>query len=272
MAITGYFESTVDLDRGVRLTPMNQLFAAADGNALTLRVSVLSSGRALDMTGAGVFGYFIRADEETVVITGSAQGDTATVVLPEACYAVPGRFSLIVKVSLADGAKAGRKAVFWGEGYVTRASSDVLVDPGGVVPSLEELLARIAEMERATEAAYAAAGTAKDAAKGADAAAGRADGATRDAQDATGEARALTDRFSQVDVRYEVLPPSSDPWAGIEQSEKSTTFRFGLPTSNLAYSTFEVDNDMQLMMTSPDGFSDIGFELTDDGDLEVVIP
>ena len=125
MAITGLIERTVDLDKGVQLTPLNQLFAASDEGAHTLRVSVLASGQPLALTGAGIFGYFIRADEETVVVRGTAAGNVATLVLPESCYAAPGRFSLIVKATLGD----ERKAIFWGDGFVTRSSTDTLVPP-----------------------------------------------------------------------------------------------------------------------------------------------
>ena len=260
MAITGVFENTVDLDRGVRMTPMNQLFATADTRAHTVKVSVLSSGKEANLTGMGVYGYFIRADEETVVITGSVSGNVVTLALPASCYVTPGHFSLIIKVSSGD----DRKAVFWGDGFVTRSSTDVIVDPGGIVPSLETLLARIAEIEAATEAAKAATSAANTATANANA-------ATDAAKKATQEAKALTDRWDDVSLTYEVLPPSEDPWAAIEQTEHDTEFKFGLPTSNLAYSTFEVDDEMELIMTSPEGFSDIGFELTDEGDLEVII-
>ena len=260
MAITGLIERTVDLDKGVQLTQMNQLFASSDDSAHTIRVSVSASGAPVSMDGAGIFGYFIRADEDTVVITGSAAVNVATLVLPEACYAAPGHFSLIIKATLSG----ERKAIFWGDGFVTRASTDVIVDPGDVIPSLEELLERIAEMERATAAANTAA-------EAANAAAGDAGAAARAAKDATQEARELTDRWDDVSLEYEVLPPSEDPWASLAQTEHETTFRFGLPTSNLAYSTFEVSDDMQLIMTSPEGLSDIGFRLSGDGNLEVEI-
>ena len=260
MAITGLIERTVDLDKGVHLTPMNQLFATADDGAHTVRVSVLASGEPLSLDSAGIFGYFIRADEETVVMRGTAAGNVATLVLPESCYAAPGRFSLIIKATL-DGE---RKAIFWGDGFVTRASTDVIVDPGNEIPSLEELLAQLAELERATLAADNAADAANTATK-------NADSATRDAKDATQAAREVTDRWNDVILTYDVLPPSEDPWAELTQTTHETTFKFGLPTSNLAYSTFEVDDGMNLLMHSPEGFSDIGFALTQDGDLEVIV-
>ena len=267
MAMTGFIRKTVDLDRGVRQTPLGQLFATSDHNAQTLELTLHASGRGVDADGATVIGYFMRSDEQTVVVAGRAAGNVVTLPLPESCYAVAGHFSLIVKVALGD----ERKAVFWGDGDVTLSSTDVIVDPGDVVPSLEELLARIGEMERATQRALSAAENADASASGADEAAGRADDATQAAKDATQDARELTDRWDDVDVKYEALPPSENPWAAVDQTAHSTTFRFGLPRSNLAYSTFEVNDGMELVMTSPDGFSDIGFELTQDGNLEVVV-
>lgn len=265
MPVTETIAYRTDLDSGVRLTRLGQLFATSDHLAHTVRTAVVSSGRPVDLSGAGVIAYFMRADEQTVVVTGEAAGDTATVTLPEACYAVPGRFQLIVKATL-DGE---RKAIFWGDGCVTRASTDEIVDPGDVVPSLEELLARIGEMEAATAAAKtatenanAATEAAKQAKTDADEATEAANQAKRDADEAR---EALTDQWDDVSLEYELLPPSADPWAKLEQTAHETKFLFGLPHSNLAYSTFEVDDEMNLVMTAPDGFSDITFTLQDDG-------
>ena len=260
MAITGLIEKTVDLDRGVHMTPMNQLFATSDERAHTIRVQVFASGLPVFLDGAGVFGYFIRADDDTVVVLGKAYDNVVEMSLPESCYAVVGHFSLIVKATSGG----DRKAVFWGDGYVTRASTDEVVDPGHVIPSLEELLARISEMESATNAA-------NQAAQRAGTSAASADEAATGAREATEKALELTDRWDDVSLEYELLPPSEDPWAALEQTDHETKFKFGLPHSNLAYSTFEVDDEMQLIMHSPDGFSDIGFALTEDGYLEVVV-
>ena len=190
MAITGLIEREVDLDLGgVQMTPMNQLFATSDERAHTIRVTVKASGKAVGLTGAGVIGYFMRADGDTVVITGSVSGNVVTLVLPESCYVAPGHFSLIIKVTQGG----DRKAVFWGDGFVTRSNTDVIVDPGDVIPSLEELLARIAEMEAATKAASTATSAANTATQQANAARDAANAAAGNANTATQQANAARD-------------------------------------------------------------------------------
>ena len=69
-----------------------------------------------------------------------------------------------------------------------------------------------------------------------------------------------------------MLSPSDEPSATVSQTSTSTLFSLGIPTSNLAYATFDVDtNTGCLIMHSPDGFNDIGFELSPEGELFVVI-
>ena len=255
---------TVDLAKGPT-SPLHwdaALMEAGDDRAHTWQVSILNDGVPVQLDGVKVRGYFNREhSEDTVFVEGTADGNVATVVLDQACYAIPGTLTGILRLTMPDGAIITAAVVRWqvGDGIF-----DAIVDPGGHIPSLDDLLARIDEMERATKAANEGASAARSAA-------GDARAAAKAAGDATQAARELTDRWDDVSLEYEVLPPSENPWASLTQTEHETTFRFGLPTSNLAYSTFEVSDDMQLIMTSPDGTSDIGFQLTQDGDLEVIV-
>lgn len=210
MPVTETIAAKTDLDAGVRLTRLGQLFATSDHLAHTVKTTVVSSGEPVDLTGAGVIAYFMRADDQTVVVTGTASGDTATVALPEACYAAPGRFQLIVKATLGG----ERKAIFWGDGTVTRSTTDAVVDPGDVIPSLEELLARIGEMERGTQAANAAAGKANTVASNADAATGRANTAAEAANAATQAADAAAKRATDAATGVEAATEAANQAAG----------------------------------------------------------
>lgn len=78
----------------------------------------------------------------------------AEIVLPAACYAVPGRFSLVINAKLGDTINT----IYWACGTVARSSTDAIVDPGNVIPSLDDLLDQIAAMEEATAKAEAIAG------------------------------------------------------------------------------------------------------------------
>lgn len=228
MAITGLIERTVDIDRGVQLTLLNQLFATSDVDAHTIRVHVKASSAPVMLDGAGVIGYFIRADGETVLVTGSASGNTATVTLPESCYAVTGHFSLIVK-AIAQGE---RKAIFWGDGFVTRASTDAIVDPGREIPSLEELLAQIATIETAVEQANAARDDANAAADAARQETRTVAGVRQDAQDALEDAQQailLTKKWGNVLVTVDMLPTGSPPVVTLTDTGSGKTMAFSLP-------------------------------------------
>lgn len=138
-----------DLSRGISCTPIRPALLTMDNHAHTIQVSCMRGGAAESLTGYAVNGYFIRADGITVPITGSADGNVATVTLTGPCYAVPGRFQLVVKVSAGDAVSA----VFYGDGAVAVSQTDALVDEEHIVPSLEELLRKIEEMEHLAQEA-----------------------------------------------------------------------------------------------------------------------
>ena len=155
MAQTVY-SAVCELNEGVRMNRMGRLFAQNDKFAHAVEVRVLQGGADADLSGLMASGFFIRADDSTVNVTGEITGSTARIALPQACYEVPGHFSLVIKVYDTDHSTA----VFWGDGTITRTETDSLVDPAHVVPDLSALLAQIATIEAATTAANSAASAA----------------------------------------------------------------------------------------------------------------
>lgn len=144
---------STDLDRGVQMTPLRNAFLTGDQEAHRFEVSCTHGHEAADLTGWGVNGYFIRADGATLTIRGDVENGAAVVTLPAACYAVPGRFSFVIKVSNGDAVST----ILWAEGAVSRSTTDIVVDPGEVIPTLDDLMSKIDAMEKATEAAKDAA-------------------------------------------------------------------------------------------------------------------
>ena len=140
-----------DLDRMVDVEPLRGNLFSADNQANKILVEILKGGAAAEVSGA-VYGYVIRQDGETVVVTGELSENVASIVLPSSCYAIVGQISIIIKVATTTVAAC--------TGYVARSTTDTIVDPGHVVPSLAELLAKIADCEAATTAANTAAGNA----------------------------------------------------------------------------------------------------------------
>ena len=151
---------TADLDRGPVEQYLPVAFGTGDKEAHKLILTAYRATGIVDLTGAGVMCYVNRADKTTVVVDGEVVDGKAVVVLPEECYIVNGVVSIIVKLTMGD----TRTTALWLNGNINRTRNGKLVDPGGVVPSLEELLAQIDNMEAATAEATAAAETAQKAA------------------------------------------------------------------------------------------------------------
>ena len=118
-----------------------------DDNACNvIGVVVTDDGAPATLTGSCV-GYFIRDDGQTVVVQGETHQNTASVTLNNGCYDVVGQFSLVIKV--------GNVTVGACTGYVYRSKSDIVIDPGGVVPSIQDLLDRLTVVEGLTDQAEA---------------------------------------------------------------------------------------------------------------------
>lgn len=152
MSIASQYHYQVDLSRGVQVTPLGHLLFTGDKNGDVYRIKVTNAGQAVDITGAAVNAYMMRADHVTVPLTGKVENGEAVVTLDASCYAVTGKAVLVVKMAHGDAIST----IFAGEGAVMRSSTDMVADPGGVIPSLAELLAQIELMEQTTTAAAAA--------------------------------------------------------------------------------------------------------------------
>lgn len=154
MASNWMIEQDVDLRCGAQ-TPQiwpNALMLTGDNLAHTWRVRVFDGGRAVALTGATVTGYFVRTDGNTVVVQGSVDGSTAIVTLAQACYAFEGDLKGVMRLTL--GGKTVTLSVL--TLMVRKVLTDAIIDPGNVIPSLEDLLAQIEAMETATAAANTA--------------------------------------------------------------------------------------------------------------------
>ena len=122
---------------------------SADNSGNLIGVEILDNGSPAVFVGTEVVtGYAIRSDGATVTVTGSMSGTTnnkVSIILPASAYICPGEIRIIIKV---DAVTVGACI-----GYVYRTTTDTLVDPGHVIPSIEELLEQIDDCEEATAAA-----------------------------------------------------------------------------------------------------------------------
>lgn len=228
--------------------------------AVAWHVVVYDGVKPADLSGYRIMAFFNRSDDMTVPVIGTANDNVVSVVLPQGVYASVGPLIGILRAS-KDDQVITLATCRWN---VRKGPGDEIADTEDIVPNLEELLAKISEMERQINAANVATGKANTAATNANTATGKAN-------TAADKANTAANRLSSVALDVTMLPPSSDPTAKVTQTATQTTFELGIPTSNLAYATFEVeDNTMELLMHSPDGFGDISFQLNN-GVLEVSV-
>lgn len=116
---------------------MNHSIGSGDDMANRFGVRAFRNGEPENLSG-NCTGYFVRnTTGETIVITGGAvSGNVAYVTLPEACYAVEGSFSLAIKVETSSETVTMRIV----DGVVDRTNTTAIVDPGDVLPSIEDLI------------------------------------------------------------------------------------------------------------------------------------
>lgn len=103
--------------------------------------------------GGSCGGTAIRADGSTVPLTGTIAGNIASVELDNACYQVEGQITIFVK--WASGSLETTLICYVGTVRITETGT--VIQPSTPVPDLAQLMASIAAMQEATEAANAAA-------------------------------------------------------------------------------------------------------------------
>lgn len=193
------------------------------------------NGHDVDLTGAVVGLYCIRPDNETVIVDGHVENNCAVAALNDQCYAYTGRVKCTVTVS-KDGTMISAVRVWITIGV---SSTDAIVDPGEVIPSLPELLAEIATMRQATAAATTAVTNANNAASNATNAASQAGTAAQRANTAAGtantaaqNANSAASSITGMTVSATKLPPGSNPTAAISDVDGHKHVAFGLVTGD----------------------------------------
>ena len=129
-----------------------------DGNLFSMDnagnlIGVKLTRDGVDYSGGGsVSANVIRADGGTVSVVGALSGNTATVVLPQAAYAVPGVVSIVVKLTVSGEVTTIAAVV----ANVYQSSTDAPIDPGTIIPSVQTLIAAIDAAVASIPADYSA--------------------------------------------------------------------------------------------------------------------
>lgn len=176
-----------------------------DNKAHGWSVSVYDGSSEVNVTSASVSAYFNRPDGKAVMVKGTAQNNVATVTLPSECYAFPGVMTGIMKITSTDASVATMAVSRF---IVESGAFGEIVDPGDVVPNLDELLAQLAKLESAIQAAESVR---------ADADAGKFDGAPgaqgepgKDAPQINDNAINATNPWSSAKIVETVCSPFSE--------------------------------------------------------------
>lgn len=154
---------SVDLDKTIGTTILPTLFATGNNLAHRFELTIHKNGQALDLSGVSVTAKFVRCNDRangpngsTVEMAGSpwafVEDGKAIVVLKDACYAKPGKFTLTINLTEGEAITS----VFHGEGGVTRSSTDSIVTDEEVI-TLDAIFAQMTSMKNATKEAEDAA-------------------------------------------------------------------------------------------------------------------
>lgn len=132
----------IDLDGGnIHRSFLNRSIGEGDNLANKFGVRAFRNG-VPEPIGSTCAGYFIRPDGNTVAIAGTVSGNEAYVILPQACYAYEGQFSLAIKVSGSNSDTSTLRIV---DGVVSNTTTGSVIDPGTILPDINALIAAIEE-------------------------------------------------------------------------------------------------------------------------------
>ena len=127
-----------DLSAPVQVQYLHGNVFSQDNGGNLIGVNVYKDGQPAALSGT-VSGLAIRADGATVGFDGTLASNKCSVTLPEACYAVPGVLSVVIK--LTSGNTVTTLCAVVTNVYMT--VSDTAVDPGTILPDITTLIAEI---------------------------------------------------------------------------------------------------------------------------------
>ena len=130
-----------DLKKPVQVKQLTGNLFSADNGGNKITVEVYDNNSPVTLSGE-VTGYIIRDDNTTVTVEGTLSQNKASIILPLSAYAVVGKVSIVIK--------NGETTLGACTAYVYRTTTDTIVDPSHIIPSIEELLEKISDCEDAT--------------------------------------------------------------------------------------------------------------------------
>jgi glycerophosphoryl diester phosphodiesterase len=127
-----------DLKKPISVQMIQGNLFSADVQGNLIGVEVFDDGEAATLAGT-VSANIIRPDGGTVAASGTFSGNKCSVVLPAAAYAYPGVATIAIKITDSGVVTTLLAAVV----TIYRTSTDTIVDPGTIIPSIQSLITQI---------------------------------------------------------------------------------------------------------------------------------
>ena len=129
-----------DVKKAVQVQYLDGNVFSMDNNGNRVGVCLYDGETETNVAGT-ISGEVVRVDGGTVAIVGGSSGNKAWVDLPQAACAVPGLISVIIKAT--NGTEITTLCAVVANVY--RTSTDTVVDPGTIIPSIQDLIDEIDE-------------------------------------------------------------------------------------------------------------------------------
>ena len=143
----------IDVKNGLVKQPMTGVLMRGDKNANRIIVQLVDGDNSVPLDGVTVTGKFFRGgDGIEIPLEGEANGNEATVLLDEHCYAVDGYFEASVK--LTTGTQT--RTILTITGNVVSDGEGGILDIENVVPSVADIVAQYQRMQEVTAQTEAA--------------------------------------------------------------------------------------------------------------------
>lgn len=217
---------TVDISKGTLYTTLglqntHDQLIQGQSYANVLNVSVYDGAEPVALSG-GCMGYFVRQqDGSTVTVAGTISGNVASVEFPSFVYAYTGRLTITLNV--------GSTSLVQIATTVRLGATMVVVDPGNVLPNLDEIQQIMLDVENALNQLSGALEASQAATQAANTAAGTANTAAQGANDAASAANTAASALNGLTATANTLEPDEPATAVAELVSGAWKITFGIP-------------------------------------------
>lgn len=217
---------TVDISKGALFTTLglqntHDQLIQGQSYANVLNVSVTNDGLPVELSGE-CMGYFVRQkDGSTVTVAGTISGNVASVEFPSFVYAYTGRLTITLNV--------GSTSLVQIATTVRLGATMVVVDPGNVLPNLDEMQQIMLDVENALNQLSGALEASQAATQAANTAAGTANTAAQGANNAASAANTAASALNGLTATANTLEPDEPATAVAELVSGAWKITFGIP-------------------------------------------